>query len=68
MIASSQQDLNINQDRNDETCYSDSFEEGDFPVLKPSCDPQTPTYHSWSNITFLASALDIGKLEPSSFR
>ena len=45
MTASSRADLNIDQDRNDETRNVENFEEGDFPALRPKYDRQVHTHH-----------------------
>ena len=45
MTASSRTDLNIDQDRNDETGSVENFEDGDFPALRPNCDWQAPKRH-----------------------
>ena len=44
MTVSSGADLNIDQNRNDETRNVENFE-GDFPVLRPKYDRQVHTHH-----------------------
>ena len=46
MSASSRLDLNINQDKNDETRNEENFEDGDFPALRPSYDRRAQAHHS----------------------
>ena len=46
MLASSRLDLNINQNRNNETRNDENFEDGDFPALKSAYDRRAPTHHS----------------------
>ena len=38
-------DLNIDQDRNDETGIGENSEDGDFPALRPNSDRQPHTHH-----------------------
>ena len=45
MSASSRVDLNIDRDRNDDTCNVENFEDGDFPALKPTYDRQARLHH-----------------------
>ena len=46
MSAYSRVDLNIDQDRNDETRNLENFDDGDFPELKSSYDRQAYAHHS----------------------
>ena len=43
---SSRLDLSIDQDRNDETCNDNNFEDGDFPTLNPIYDWRAHTHHN----------------------
>ena len=53
MSAYSRLDLNINQDRDDETRSVENFEDGDFPALRPNCDRRPHAHHS-PNATVVA--------------
>ena len=44
--ASSQLDVNTNQNRNDETRNEEDFEDGDFLAFRPSYDRTAPTHHT----------------------
>ena len=44
-----QTDLNINQNKNDETRNSEHFEDGNFPGFNFNCDWQTHTLHTIGN-------------------
>ena len=46
MTASSRVDLNIDQDRNDETGNVEYLQEDDFPALRLKCDQQSHTHHN----------------------
>ena len=46
VTASGRTDLNINQDRNDETRNSENFGDGNFPALRPDLEKETHTHHS----------------------
>ena len=46
MTAFSRSDLNIDQDRNDETRIVENFENGDFPALRPNYDGQAHAHHN----------------------
>ena len=50
MAASSRADVNIDQDKNDETRNDQSFEDGYFTPLRPNNDRQSHTHHN--NIHF----------------
>ena len=45
MSASSRLDLNVDQDRNDDTRYVENFEDGEFPALKPCYDRRAHAHH-----------------------
>ena len=49
MSASSRLDLNIDQDRIDETRAIENLEDGDFPTLKPNYDRRAHTHHTFHN-------------------
>ena len=38
LMSASSRDLNIDQDRYDESHNVENFEAGDFPALRPNCD------------------------------
>ena len=46
MSASSRVHLNVDQDRIDETCNIENFEDGDFPALRPYYDLQAHSHQS----------------------
>ena len=46
MTVSSRTDLNINQNRNDETHKIENFDNGDFTTLRFNYDRQTHSGHS----------------------
>ena len=46
MSASSRVDLNIDEDRNDETRNVGNFEDGDFPASRPNYDRKAHAHHS----------------------
>ena len=48
MLASNQLDLNIEQERKDETRNIFNFEDRDFPVLRHNFDRKTHAHHSIS--------------------
>ena len=45
MSASSRMDLNVDQDKNDETRIVESFKDGDFPALGPKYDRRAHAQH-----------------------
>ena len=45
MSASSRLDLDVDQDRNDETRNVENFYDGDFPAIKPNYDRRAHTHH-----------------------
>ena len=47
--ASSRLDLNIYQDRKNETLDFENFQDGDFPVLRPNFDRQSHAHHTCSS-------------------
>ena len=47
MRASSRTDLNINNNKNDETRNSENIEDGDFPALKSKYDQRKHTHHKY---------------------
>ena len=46
MMASSRTNLNINQNNNDETRYSENFEDGDYLALRTNHDWKMHIHHS----------------------
>ena len=49
MSASSRIDLNVHQDRNDETRNVENFEDGNFPALRLNYDRRAHNHHSQEN-------------------
>ena len=47
MSASNRLDLNIDQDRNDETRNVENFKDGDYPALRPKYDRRAHAQHKW---------------------
>ena len=45
MAASGRLDLNVNQDRNDETRNVENFEDGEFPAWRPNYDRRANAHH-----------------------
>ena len=44
-LSSSWTDLNVDQNRNDETCIVQNFEDSDFSALRPNYDRRAHTHH-----------------------
>ena len=47
MSASSRININVDQDRNDETRSFENFEDDDFPALRPKYDRNAHAYHNF---------------------
>ena len=47
MSASIRVDLNVDQDKKDETRNVENFKDGDFPALRPKYDRTLHAHHKW---------------------
>ena len=67
MSTSSQLDLNIDQDRIDETRDIDNFRDGDFAALEPNYDQRAQTHHTFTFLTKLKNAFSISENVNAAF-
>ena len=50
MLAFSRLDLNVDQGRNDETRNVESFEDGDFPALRPNYERRVHAHRTFVSL------------------
>ena len=71
MLASSWVDLNIDQDRTEETRNVENFEDGDFPALRSSYDGQEHPHQSLCTrkiLMIIFSVISLQRLEIFPFK